>query len=258
MSAGTGVPLRSAPRVEDLLRPAVKPRSRWPRLLLIAGLAAIVLGAFVAVLATGTGYAYGPMQVANLDRLPGLPEVPDGEVDLKKFVVRQKKVESQAKADLDKLAPQETYIVVDQTLNRLYLRNKSGTVLEAVCSAGSGMVLRENPGAAAAKGIKPRQWVFDTPRGMFKVKGRKENPVWTKPDWARAEEGTKGKKKEDWVEEGTLGEYALELGDGYMIHGTLYTRLLGRSVTHGCIRLGKDDLRRVWSETRYGTPVFIY
>ena len=29
-----------------------------------------------------------------------------------------------------------------------------------------------------------------------------------------------------------------------MIHGTLYERLLGRAVSHGCIRVGRDDLRQ--------------
>ena len=43
-----------------------------------------------------------------------------------------------------------------------------------------------------------------------------------------------------------------------MIHGTLYTRLLGRNVTHGCIRLGKEDLRAVWAAAPIGTPVYIY
>jgi L,D-transpeptidase YbiS len=43
-----------------------------------------------------------------------------------------------------------------------------------------------------------------------------------------------------------------------MIHGTLYTRLLGRSVTHGCIRLGPDDLQAVWDAAPIGTPVFIF
>ena len=41
----------------------------------------------------------------------------------------------------------------------------------------------------------------------------------------------------DRVEQGVLGEYALGFGKGYFIHGTLYTRLLGKNVTHGCIRL---------------------
>ena len=35
-------------------------------------------------------------------------------------------------------------------------------------------------------------------------------------------------------EEGPLGKYGLYFGNGYLIHGTLFQRFLGQSVTHGC------------------------
>jgi L,D-transpeptidase YbiS len=43
-----------------------------------------------------------------------------------------------------------------------------------------------------------------------------------------------------------------------MIHGTLYERLLGRSVSHGCIRVGRDDLRKIYRAASVGTPIFIF
>jgi L,D-transpeptidase YbiS len=114
------------------------------------------------------------------------------------------------------------------------------------------MVLQEGGG-------KARRWVFDTPRGQFKVLQKIADPVWKKPDWAFVEEGKPiPKRDEDRMDYGTLGEYSFQLGDGYMIHGTLYERLLGRSVTHGCIRVGRDDLRKVWQLVPVGTPVYIY
>jgi L,D-transpeptidase YbiS len=60
------------------------------------------------------------------------------------------------------------------------------------------------------------------------------------------------------VEPGVLGDYALGFGKGYFIHGTLYPRLLGKSVTHGCIRLNDDDLKRVYQLARVGTPILIF
>jgi hypothetical protein len=67
------------------------------------------------------------------------------------------------------------------------------------------------------------------------------NPVWRKPDWAFVEEGEPiPKDPGDRLEYGSLGEYALYFGNGYMIHGTLYERLLGRPVSHGCVRLGRE------------------
>jgi L,D-transpeptidase YbiS len=152
---------------------------------------------------------------------------------------------------LDRRVPHGPWIVIDQTHNRLRLMRGDETLLEASCSAGSGMVLKD--GAAG------RVWVFDTPRGRFEVLSKTENPVWKKPDWAFVEEGEPiPKDPADRLEYGSLGEYALYFGNGYMIHGTLYERLLGRNVSHGCIRLGKEDLRKVWAAAPIGTPIYIY
>jgi len=143
------------------------------------------------------------------------------------------------------------YVVVDRTNNRIQLRNGERLLLDAACSAGSGWVLRDP--------VEGRTWVFDTPRGAFTVRDRIENPVWRKPDWAFLEIGEPlPEDPGERIEYGTLGEYALVLGDGYMIHGTLYERLLGRSVTHGCIRVGRDDLRVLWRRARVGTPVLVF
>jgi len=102
---------------------------------------------------------------------------------------------------------------------------------------------------------KKREWVFDTPRGRFEVLSKAQNPVWRKPDWAFVEEGAPiPKNPADRLDYGSLGEYALYFGNGYMIHGTLYERLLGRAVSHGCIRVGRDDLRKVWASAGIGTP----
>jgi L,D-transpeptidase ErfK/SrfK len=152
---------------------------------------------------------------------------------------------------LRRRVPRGPWIVIDQTHNRLRLMRGDDLVLEAPCSAGSGMVLKEGSGG--------RVWVFDTPRGRFEVLSKLENPVWRKPDWAFVEEGEPiPKDPGDRLEYGSLGEYALYFGNGYMIHGTLYERLLGRPVSHGCVRLGRDPLRHVYREAPVGTPVYIY
>ena len=150
---------------------------------------------------------------------------------------------------LQRLAPRGRFIVVDRTHNRLYLRDGEQVLLEAVCSSGSGMVLSYGE----------RQWIFDTPRGHFRVQSKHDDPVWKKPDWAFIEEGKPiPNDPGERIEEGVLGEHALYLGDGYMIHGTLYERLLGYSVTHGCIRLGRGDLRKLYESVPEGTDVYIY
>jgi L,D-transpeptidase ErfK/SrfK len=152
-------------------------------------------------------------------------------------------------ARLQKFMPHGRFIVVDRTHNRLYLRDGDQVLLDAKCSSGSGMLLK----------FGEQQWIFDTPRGHFRVLSKHDDPVWKKPDWAFIEEGKPVPEDPgERMEENVLGEHALYLGDGYMIHGTLYERLLGYSVTHGCIRLGRQDLQKLYESVPEGTHVYIY
>jgi L,D-transpeptidase ErfK/SrfK len=148
--------------------------------------------------------------------------------------------------------PNQPYILVDTARNRLYVKQQSEVVLDAIASTGSGTIL-EKPGEN--KG----QWIFDTPRGEFLVQSKVTHPTWIKPDWAFVEEGLDvPKNASDRAEPGVLGDYALGFGKGYFIHGTLYTRLLGKNVTHGCIRLNDNDLKGVYTLARVGTPIMIF
>jgi len=210
-----------------------------------AAAGAVVLAVFLA----GTGYRYDPYAEQPL---VVSSEVPSDARPLEQHVARLRARQRQLSARLEALVPKGVYIVIDQTQNRLYLKRANETLLQAVCSTGSGMVLRESTG-------KKREWVFDSPRGRFEVRTMLRNPVWRKPDWAFVEESQPiPKNPADRLDYGTLGEYALYFGDGFMIHGTLYERLLGRAVSHGCIRVGRDDLRKVWANARVGTQIFIY
>ena len=55
-----------------------------------------------------------------------------------------------------------------------------------------------------------------------------------------------------------LGKYRLNIGSGYGIHGTLATDQLGRSVSHGCVRLGDADMEKVFEMAQVGDQVLIY
>ena len=57
---------------------------------------------------------------------------------------------------------------------------------------------------------------------------------------------------------GVLGKYRLELGDGYGIHGTDEPEKLGRSVSHGCVRLGDADIAKLYQIAKVGDEVIIY
>ena len=208
----------------------------------------VLATAAVAVLVAGTGYAAQPLDEA-LRAAAALQESrPADAQEIKKLEAEGRKLSR----TLARKIPEGNYLVIDQTHNRIYLKHQDELLLRAVCSAGSGFVLSE-------RGGKGRRWIFDTPRGTFKVLSKMQDPVWKKPDWAFLEEGQKvPRNPEERIEYGMLGEYALYFGNGYMIHGTLYENLLGRSVTHGCIRLGKDDLKRIFQECPVGTPIYIY
>lgn len=147
--------------------------------------------------------------------------------------------------------PDEPYIVVDSALNRVYWRQNGVVVREMVASCGTGNVL-EDPASG-------RKWVFETPRDERKIWMKKEAPVWTKPDWAFIEEGeTIPKDGSGRAEPGVMGKYAVAIGNGYYLHGTLYKRLLGRNVSHGCVRLGDDDIEFVFKTAKIGTRVILF
>jgi hypothetical protein len=57
---------------------------------------------------------------------------------------------------------------------------------------------------------------------------------------------------------GVLGTRRLNLGNGYALHGTNRPETIGRSVSHGCIRLRNDDIVVLYDMVPVGTPVYIY
>lgn len=57
---------------------------------------------------------------------------------------------------------------------------------------------------------------------------------------------------------GELGRFALDMGNGYLIHGTPDQTSIGRAVTHGCLRLADADIEWLYQNVPVGTPVYIY
>ena len=151
----------------------------------------------------------------------------------------------------NRVFPPGPAILVDTAANQIYMIQGSKVLVQDKCSTGSGLELTDTSGN--------RSWTFETPRGYFRVLGKVSDPVWIRPDWAFIEEGEAIPKDRASREvPDVLGDYALAFGDGYFIHGTLYTRMLGSSVTHGCIRVDDESLKRIYQTAQHGTPIWIY
>lgn len=155
-------------------------------------------------------------------------------------------------AALDGLMDEKPDIVIDTVHNRLQIWRRNRLVEEAVCATGSGKILLSD---------NRKSWRFNTPKGPFEIRRKVVNPIWEKPEWAFVEAGLETPvlpwdfRRLDPV---TLGKFAMELGDGYEIHGNLYPNLIGRNITHGCIRLNDADLELTFAMAQTGSRVFIY
>jgi L,D-transpeptidase YbiS len=141
-------------------------------------------------------------------------------------------------------------IAVDTSTNILYLFEDGELVARGPVATGTEKTLK--------KGTKV--WMFHTPRGRLKVLRKLDDPVWRKPDWAFVEAGERVPPPDSpkRMIKGKLGKYALDLGDGILIHGTAETGSLGRNASHGCVRVGNELLERVYESAAIGTDVFIY
>ncbi len=145
----------------------------------------------------------------------------------------------------------QSYIVINTTYNKFLLFRNKKLVREGRCSTGSYIMLKTHG---------EKKWIFKTPKGKYWIQGKISSPVWRKPDWAFVEEGLPIPPQNHpsrW-EPGVLGDYALSIGDGYLIHGTIYKRFLGMPVTHGCVRLNDEDLEVIYKTLNIGSKVYIF
>jgi len=215
----------------------------WVRVIVLALSAAVVLCGGAALGLARFGGAYEKSDFV-FDAAPG--------PDLSKLRGTPAERAEMLEKRLDGLAPQrEIYVVVDTYHNRLRVYKGSTMLREAVCSTGSGVKLRDPRNG--------KEWIFDTPQGELRVLRKVKNPIWVKPDWAFIEEGYEPPKSmRDRVDDFSLGDYGLYMRDGYIIHGTVFQSLLGKRVTHGCIRLGDDDLKFVYNTVPAGARVFLF
>ena len=152
---------------------------------------------------------------------------------------------------IGRMTPGSVFLTINTTENTFRLYKNNEIIWRGKCSTGSFVELEVD---------STKSYIFETPKGALTVQNKITNPVWRKPDWAFIEEGlpVPPQNHVSRYERGVLGDYALSLGNGYLIHGTLYQRLMGMPVTHGCVRLNDEDLEMVYKNMQVGAKVFIY
>jgi L,D-transpeptidase YbiS len=162
-----------------------------------------------------------------------------------------KKCDDPALIGLPDEAPREGVVItIDVSRNHAYLFRDGQLLTEGPAATGTEKMLEHGD----------EYWLFHTPRGHLKVLRKIVDPVWTKPDWAFLEAGepipppnSPKRQVKDY-----LGKYALDLGEGIMIHGTPDTASLGRRASHGCIRIPARMLAKAWKLAKIGTDVYIF
>ncbi|MDB4950240.1 MAG: uncharacterized protein JWM27_2889 [Gemmatimonadetes bacterium] len=141
------------------------------------------------------------------------------------------------------------YVVVDVDVNELRFMDGDRVLWRAPVGTGTGFRLRKDS----------TSWDFVTPSGVMYVQYKELNPTWQIADWYFIENhlpippaGSPLRR-----EPGGLGAAAVYLGDEIAIHGTDKPQLLGKRVSHGCIRLSNTNALRLFHDLQVGTPVLI-
>jgi lipoprotein-anchoring transpeptidase ErfK/SrfK len=96
---------------------------------------------------------------------------------------------------------------------------------------------------------------LETPEGLYSIETKEEEPTWHVPesDWAGSLAGQSippgpgNPLKARW-----MGIY-----EGAGIHGTEETWSLGTSASHGCVRMGIEDVIDLYDQVPLGTPIYI-
>jgi len=97
---------------------------------------------------------------------------------------------------------------------------------------------------------------MDTPRGLYQIQNKAENPDWYVPDseWAGdlAGEVIDGDDPDNPIKARWLGIY-----DGVGIHGTDDDASIGSAASHGCIRMRIPEVKELYAQVPVGSQVYI-
>jgi hypothetical protein len=141
------------------------------------------------------------------------------------------------------------HVVIDLDAMELRMMDGRQVLWKGLVGTGTGLTL-----AGAGQ-----EWEFSTPTGVFFVQHKEESPDWILPDWYFVKENRPIPALDSPQRRmpGGLGAAAVYLGNEIAIHGTDRPELLGRRVSHGCIRLSNENAQRLFHNVQIGTPIII-
>jgi L,D-transpeptidase ErfK/SrfK len=98
---------------------------------------------------------------------------------------------------------------------------------------------------------------WETPTGVFTIKGRERNPTWHVPLSIREEKAAKGETIEKEIPPGPdnpLGRYALRTSiSGVLIHETIWPTSVYQFRSHACVRIMAEHMEKFFQGIRVGT-----
>ncbi|HVR44702.1 MAG TPA: L,D-transpeptidase [Thermoanaerobaculia bacterium] len=201
---------------------------------------------------------------------------------------------SSSEAKIEELQDPSFVITVSTAENKVYARREGDLVFDAVCSTGKNTTLRQGGRTMVFRTPigkfrvisketdpvwVPPDWHFieeaqnsglgvvrlergDSIGGLY-VQGNNvmRDGIPLPPGRLIVQGGAViippiGTRQRQYAD--VLGTHRLNLGDGYALHGTQAVSQLGRSVSHGCIRLHNDDIARLYQMASVGDQVVIY
>ncbi|MHB8109404.1 MAG: L,D-transpeptidase family protein [Syntrophorhabdaceae bacterium] len=99
---------------------------------------------------------------------------------------------------------------------------------------------------------------WKTPEGKFRIVSKRKDPTWYVPESIQIEYALKGKNVEESVPPGPknpLGKYAIKTSlPAVLIHETIWPGSVYRYMSHGCIRMLREHIERLFPLVDVNTP----
>ncbi len=151
----------------------------------------------------------------------------------------------------------ERYIIVDKSDFEL-------RVIEKHQNSTSKKVIFRAPVAVGLDRCLPKEEggnCYFTEPGDYKVRWKVHDPKGI--EWCIPKFMEKEKRYADDLKQnkrcfrGSIGNYALNIGKSYAIHGTSNPASIGKNASHGCVRTLNQDIEKIYELMEEGDPVYI-